>query len=230
LGNLCGESKPLRDHILLHTPVVTVMDRIIKHPAISRTLVKTICWLSHNLARFKELSAEHMAVCFNVAKQGMFVTNEDVVSDCLWTLCYFSDTDDDAQLGSIAQPDVLHVFCQSLENEKLGIYLPALKSIGSILSSNDQMVIDRCLWAGCLDQIATFIDHSLVQGSHHNFYLREACWALSNLTASNEGCVEKFVISRCYSQLLGVILDKNQRSDSRKEALWVICNAITNSS
>jgi hypothetical protein len=53
IGNLTSESRPLRDHVIIHTGVVDAMAKLIKHPALSKSLVKTLCWLATNMTRHK---------------------------------------------------------------------------------------------------------------------------------------------------------------------------------
>jgi len=88
---------------------------------------------------------------------GLFVTNEEVVSDSLWVLSYISDTDNDDWLERVAQGDVLHVLCQALLSDNMSLYVPAVKALGSILTSNDPMVIDRCLWSSFLENLAILL-------------------------------------------------------------------------
>lgn len=102
IGNIISESKPLRDHVFLHTCLVDSLLRLIKHPNLSHSLLKTVCWVATNIARHKALSAQHTMACLQIARVGIFVSMEDVVSDSLWTLSYLTDTDDDIVLDKVA--------------------------------------------------------------------------------------------------------------------------------
>ena len=87
---------------------------------------------------------------FVLAKEGLFINDDTVVSDCLWTICYMVETDDDNIIGIVASADVIHVITEALVSPDPILFTPALKAIGSILTTNDHEVIDRCLWSGCL--------------------------------------------------------------------------------
>jgi hypothetical protein len=99
--------------------------------------------------------------------------------------------------------------------------------MGVILSTNDHNIIDRCLWANVLSKFSDLIE-SIAQGRvKGRKFVKEICWALSNLTASAKHHVEKFAESRLVGQMVNIVLDSSLSIDARKEALWVICNAIT---
>lgn len=42
-------------------------------------------------------------------------------------------------------------------------YSPAIKTLGSILTTNDQAVIDRCLWSEFLEKLSVLIRHLLTE-------------------------------------------------------------------
>ena len=53
-------------------------------------------------------------------------------------------------------------------------------------------------------------------------------WALSNITAASERHVKILLENEVFVQICEIALN-TQVLDNRKEALWVICNAITSS-
>lgn len=59
--------------------------------------------------------------------------------------------------------------------------------------------------------------------------MREACWALSNLTAASTDSIDRFIESPCYPQVLEIAMNTTLKRDVRKEANWVLCNSITGS-
>jgi len=109
-----------------------------------------MCWLNANLNRYKELTPDQIMKSFVLAKEVLFITDETVVSDCLWTISYMADTDDDHIIGIVASADVVHVITEALVSPDPTLFTPALKALGSILTSDDHEVLDRCLWSGCL--------------------------------------------------------------------------------
>lgn len=55
---------------------------------------------------------------------------------------------------------------------------------------------------------------------------REMCWALSNITAGNQQQVAKVIDSEIFKKIIDIALNTKQ-PDVKREALWVICNAAT---
>ena len=118
----------------------------------------------------------------------MFTTDDTVISDCLWTFSYLAEADEEKAIDYIAQSDVVHQICAALESSEPSHFVPAMKAIGSILTSNEVAVIDRCLWCGCIEKLANLI--KLLKNTE---IVREGCWALSNITASGNQHVAQFV-------------------------------------
>lgn len=73
----------------------------------------------------------------NLARIGIQVTDENTISDSLWAFAYIVESCDDDVIERVAQADVLHVMCQSLNTNISSLYTPSVKALGSILTSND---------------------------------------------------------------------------------------------
>jgi len=127
----------------------------------------------------------------------------------------------------VSSPDVLHHLCDSIASDDHSLFVPSVKAMGVILSTNDHSIIDRCLWANLLSKFSDLLDSIALGRVRGRKFIKEICWALSNLTASAKHHVEKFAESRLLGQMVNIVLDGGLSVDSRKEALWVICNAIT---
>lgn len=106
-----------------------------------------------------------------------------------------------------------------LGEKDLHLFVPALRCLGNILTSNDSRVVERCLWEGCLDKLTNMLYQS------NSNIIKESCWALSNITAGPGAHVAKFIDSTAFDRI--VVLTTSTNIDNRKEALWVLCNAIT---
>ena len=78
---------------------------------------------------------------YMISECGLFTENSDIVSDCLWTLSYMADTNDDVVIDSIAQSDLLAKLCEWLGDREFTIFVPALRAIGNILTTNDHRII-----------------------------------------------------------------------------------------
>ena len=186
LGNITGDSRLFRDLIIKNTCILDTLSQVTKGKSISRSFLRTMCWLNANLNRYKGLTPDQIQKSFTLAKEGLFTSDELVVSDSLWAINYMVETENDAIIQFIATADVLHIIIQCLLSPDPTHFIPALKALGSILTTNDHEVIDRCLWGNCLtglDQLLQNINGDSNYGSIS--VTREICWALSNITAGN---------------------------------------------
>jgi hypothetical protein len=99
---------------------------------------------------------------------------------------------------------------------------PALRAIGNILTTNDETVVDRCLWCNVLENLSFILKNQQNKFS----VIKEACWAISNITACSNKHVVKFVESAAFYEVINLSLHCS-KPDIKKETLWPICNAAT---
>ena len=161
----------------------------VEQAKVNRAIIKTMVWLNSNLLRFKKLSNElvnkiyqsltkiQQAAGFKIANAGLFIDEEDITSDCLWAISYIADTDDDATIALIGRSEALPRIINCLGSKELTVFVPALRAIGNMLTTDDHSVIEYCLYLGVLDKLS-----SLLYSSSGNI-IKECCWALSNICA-----------------------------------------------
>lgn len=61
IGNLIGDSAPLSEVVLQRTGVLEAMIKLTKSTRISRTLLRTICWVNSNLSRHKKMNSDQVS-------------------------------------------------------------------------------------------------------------------------------------------------------------------------
>ena len=96
-----------------------------------------MCWVNSNLAREGELQNDQLNIVLKTARAGVFTEEPQIISDCLWTLSYITITNNDGLLDHIAQNDLIIKIAECLISTDLSVYVPALRVIGNILSTND---------------------------------------------------------------------------------------------
>ena len=116
---------------------------------------------------------------------------------------------------------MVHKVIELMGSKDLCVYIPALRVMGNILSASDPAIIERCLWANILDQLT-----NLMYQTNHNI-VKESLWALSNISAGPCSHVERFVQSDVFERVQSLTTSPN--IDIRKEATFVMCNAVTGS-
>ena len=130
-----------------------------------------------------------------------------------------ADTDDDMLLGEIASGEILPKVIQCVGEKDFSIFVPALRALGNILTTNDHEIVERALFEGALDKLTT------VLYSPNANLIKEVCWALSNICAGPSHHIAQLIESTAFDRVF--FLSKSYNIDHRKEALWVICNSIT---
>ncbi|CDW81557.1 karyopherin alpha [Stylonychia lemnae] len=219
IGNSLAENEKLRNLFLNETELIDVMYGQIMKQKISKTLFKTLIWLTSNISRPKNLDESVVLKCLAIAEQGLFLDEEEILSDALWTISYLCDTQNDNVIDKAAKQQNIARICQCLAEKEIYVYVPALRCIGNMLTSNDSQITDICLWEGVIDRLT-----SLLFSTNSNL-IKESLWALSNITAGTQPQVDKFVDSPAFDRVLA--LAKSQNIDHKRESLFVLCNAIT---
>lgn len=195
------------------------MKKLIAGTKISKSLLRTVCWLNSNIQRYKKLPLDAIHSGLQVACAGLFTEDADIISDCLWAINYMADTDNDILIGQIAGGEVLPKIIQSCGDKDFSIFVPALRALGNILTTNDHTIVERALFEGALEKLT-----SVLYGSNSNV-IKEVCWALSNIVAGPPEHIMQLVDSSTFERVM--YLAESFNIDHKKEALWVIVNAIT---
>ena len=60
VGNISGEGKAFRDKIVGETSILEIIERLLKTGKISKTLLRTMCWVNSNISRHKGMSMEEL--------------------------------------------------------------------------------------------------------------------------------------------------------------------------
>jgi len=154
-----------------------------------------------------------------VARAGLFTEDPEIVSDSLWAFSYMADTDDDSIIAMVASGENLPKIIENVGAKDFQLFVPALRAIGNILTTNDEEIIDRAIFEGVFDKLTT-----VLYATNANI-IKECCWAFSNICAGPVRHIKVFLESNAFDRILSLATSYNL--DHRKEALWVICNAIT---
>lgn len=108
---------------------------------------------------------------------GLFVDDPDVMSDCLWALNYIADTEDEDLIESLASSEILPRVISSIGDKEHKVFVPALRCLGNILTTDDQQIVEKAIFWGALKQMSTLLYSS------NSGLIKECCWALSNICA-----------------------------------------------
>lgn len=145
--------------------------------------------------------------------------DDDAVESACWAASYLSQGDN-TRIQAILNHNMVNQLVILLKHPKSRIQSPALKTVGNIVTGDDQQtqaVVD----AGALP----ILKHLL----KHKQFRQEAAWTISNITAGNAVQVKAVIDSNIVPPLIG-ILRSNCEWDVKKEAGWAIANATEHAS
>jgi hypothetical protein len=90
LGNLAGDSPQFRDFVLQHGAMPVLLHAAVDTAKLS--LLRNATWAISNLCRGKPApSYELVSLALPALAQLLFSTDEEVLIDACWALCYLSD-------------------------------------------------------------------------------------------------------------------------------------------
>ena len=95
-GNRVGDSQAITELFLTQTRILQALTQLVT-PRVaggatlktSRSLIRTVCWVTHNLNHFRTKAArapQTIESSVKVAREGLFTLDEVVKSDSLWII------------------------------------------------------------------------------------------------------------------------------------------------
>lgn len=220
LGNVAGDSAELRDVVLAQPNVVQSILQNLAQPA-NLPLMRNCTWTLSNFCRGKPqpplslLQPALPMLAHLLAKSN----DPDTTVDACWALSYISDGDND-RIMAVVDQGVVPTLVNMLKTEKTLQIIPALRSIGNIVSGND-----RCTQA-VVDADFLCAAAMLLENPKKNIR-KETCWALSNIAAGSTA--QLGMLMQTPQLVLGILeaLSQSSEWDVRKEAAWVVSNVAT---
>lgn len=216
LGNISGDCVEYRD-LCLQKGILPTLLNIIRSSQ-QRKVVRNAVWCVSNLCRGKP--RPDFAVvreCIPIVSQCALSDDEEAATDALWALSYLTDGDNfriSAVLEALSVPGIVqHV----TSNRNPSMVTPALRILGNIVSGDD-IQTQVCLRAGLLPALKMLLTGQDTKRT----LLKEACWALSNITAGTRDQIQE-VIDHGF---LPLAAEKMQHADMQvaKEAAWILSN------
>ncbi|KAF2074361.1 hypothetical protein CYY_004337 [Polysphondylium violaceum] len=219
LGNIAGDSIQSRDW-LLDLGVLNPLIALLNHSRLA--LVQNVIWTISNLCRGKPQPniQKLLPVLASINEAINKNENSDILGDLCWTASYLCDGPNE-KIQLLVNTGIVPRLVELLSAEPHCVYTPALRAIGNIVTgdaSQTQLALD----CGVLEPLTNMLlfNRKSIQ--------KEACWALSNLTAGTSEQISQ-VIS--HPNTAGYLIDLMSHSqfEVKREACWALSNATNGS-
>lgn len=86
----------------------------------------------------------------DIARSGIYTDDNDIISDSLWAVNYVADNDNEEIYQEIAGTDLLAKLISFIGSKDMSIFVPALRGIGNMLTTNNHAIIERALFLGLI--------------------------------------------------------------------------------
>lgn len=139
------------------------------------------------------------------------------IADASWAISYVTDDEGD-RIQAVIDAGCVPNLIRLLSMEENLIIVPALRSVGNIVTGNDTQT-DVVLEGGALKHMK-----KLLRNSRSNI-VKEAAWTISNITAGNPEQIQEVIDAGIFQEICSVLESGDFRA--QKEAAWVITNATS---
>jgi len=234
LGNIAGDCSDMRNVVLQHDVMKETL-ALLTDKSSKLTLIRIATWTMSNLCRGKpQPEFKLVKDSIPIAARLIYSSDKEVLVDALWTLSFLSDGKDKKQ-KAVAEASVcprlvnllqyaltplceLTLLIHSCRSNELQFLVPALRTIGNLMSGDDkttQKVID----SAALDALVPLLNHPKAGVK------KEACWTVSNVLAGTTHQIQHAIDAGLIEPILQRLY--NDRFDIKKEAAWCIANAVS---
>merc|ERR1719419_80702 len=222
LGNIAGDSPKCRD-MVIESNILQPLLQLCKHDS-KLTLLRNATWTLSNLCRGKpQVVFDSIKPALPFLSQLVFHKDHEVLADACWAFSYISDDTgpQNEKISAVIQSGAVPRLVQLLEHETNTVKHPALRTIGNIVTGDDnqtQVVINH-----------TALPRLLVLLSNVKKAIRkEACWTISNITAGSVEQIEAVIKNNLFQPVIQLL--QRGEFDVKKEAAWAVSNATSGGS
>jgi len=216
LGNIAGDNAQFRDLILQQNGAEELVKVLSK--ATSLSLKRNGAWALSNLCRGKP--APPFALVYKAIPQFCELltveTDTQTLVDVAWGLSYLTDSNEG--INSVLSYNIVPKLIEFLSHTDLALVTPCLRTIGNIISGNDEQTSVVLREKNFIPELFKLADNK------KKGIRREAFWTLSNITAGTPIQFEAIMGNPVYVEKL-IYAAKNDDDKIKKEAIWALSNS-----
>ncbi|XP_048337431.1 importin subunit alpha-2 isoform X1 [Ziziphus jujuba] len=217
LGNIAGDSTNCRDLVLGRGALIPLLSQL--HENAKPSMLRNATWTLSNFCRGKpQPSFEQTKPALPVLGKLIHSNDEEVLTDACWALSYLSDGDND-KIQAVIDAGVCPRLVELLLHQSPTLLIPALRAVGNIVTGDDMQT--QCLInlqiLPCLRNLLTH--------NHKRNIKKEACWAISNITAGNKNQIQAVIEAGIVAPVINLL--QSAEFEIKKEAAWTISNATS---
>lgn len=144
LGNIAGDGPVARDIVLNNNAIEPLLRLVSETTPLS--FLRNIVWLMSNLCRNKNPSPpfEKIQPILPLLARLLHVNDTQVLADACWAISYVTD-DENKRIQAIIDTGLVSRLVSLLDIDEPSIIVPALRSVGNIVTGTDVQVSDLFL-------------------------------------------------------------------------------------
>lgn len=136
-------------------------------------------------------------ICYIIYFESEILILLFILADTCWALSYITDGSND-KIQAILEIGIIPKLVQLLTSQEETVLIPALRTVGNIVTGNDAQT-DAVILAGGLTHLGTLLRY------HRANIVKEAAWAISNIMAGNTNQIQSAISADLLPPLIEVL-------------------------